>query len=98
MASLKKHWVRTDPWRGYYEYDNSVLGGSILAGYGDPYAESQNKEEKERIKKAKSILRKSKIPYKVAHARTSNVFSQVYDIVVDKENVTKAEKLLKAII
>jgi hypothetical protein len=98
MVSLKKKWISTDAWRGYYEYDNSVMGGSILAGYGDPYAERQNEAEKERIKKAKEILHSNKIPYKLATARTSNVFSSVYDIVVDKDNVAKAKALLKDVV
>jgi hypothetical protein len=97
MVSLKKHFVHTDAWRGYEEYDNSVAGGSFLAGYGDPYAESHNKDEMERIKNVKAILKKNKISHKLAHARTSNVFSNTYDIVVDKENVQKAKKLLKSV-
>lgn len=93
MVSLKKKWVRTDAWRGYYEYDNSVADGCFLA-----MNESQNKEEMDRIKKVKSVLRKNKIPHRVATARTSNVFSTAYDIVVDKKNVKKAKSLLKSVI
>jgi hypothetical protein len=98
MISLKKKWISTDAWRGYYQYDNSVMGGSILAGYGDPIADSHNEEEKKRIKAAKEILHSNKIPYKFAQARTSNVFSSVYDIVVDKDNVSKAKALLKEVV
>jgi hypothetical protein len=97
MVSLKKKWISTDAWRGYYEYDNSVMGGSILAGY-DLIAERHNEEEKKRIKQAKEILHSNKIPYKFATARTSNVFSSVYDIVVDKDNVAKAKSLLKDVV
>jgi hypothetical protein len=97
MVSLKKHWVRTDAWRGYYKYDNSVFSGSLLAGFGDPYAESRNEEEKKNLKKVKSILKANKIPHRLAQARTSNVFAGSYDIVVDKENVKKAKSLLRSV-
>lgn len=98
MVSLKKHWVRTDGWRGYYKYDNSVFSGSSLAGFGDPYAESCNAEEMKNIKMVKSVLNKNKIPYRLAQARTSNMFAGSYDIVVDKENVKKAKALLKGVV
>jgi hypothetical protein len=87
---LKKKWVNVGGWRGYYEYDNSVLGGSIH--WGDEY---HNKEEMERIKKAKAILKKSKISYRVKVATTSNVCANVFDVVVKKDDVTRAKKLLK---
>jgi len=93
MVSLKKKWVSTDPWRGYEEYDNSVADGCFLA-----MNPSQNQEEKERINKIKSTLKKNKIPHRLAYGRTSNVFSTAYDIVVDKKNVGKAKKLLKGVV
>jgi hypothetical protein len=95
---LRKHWVKTSDWRGYYEYDNSVADGSLLAGYGDPYAESHNRTEKERIAKVKSVLRKNKIPSRVAKARTSNLFAGSYDIVVAKKDLGKAKRLVKKVI
>lgn len=92
--SLRKKWVRTDAWRGYFEYDNSVFGGNILAAMGDPYGESQNKEEKQKQKHVASILRKNRIPYRIAYAQTSNVFSRVYDIVVSPKDVKRAKRLI----
>ncbi len=90
---LKKHWVRTDPWRGYYEYENAVAGGCFLAG--DRY---HNLSEMERIKRIKAILRKHGIAHRLARARTSNVFSQVYDIVVEPKQVKRAKRLLKDVV
>lgn len=93
--SLRKRWVRTDAWRGYFEYDNSVFGGSILAAMGDPYGESHNRQERETQKKVTSLLRKHKIPYRIAYAQTSNVFSRVYDIVVAPKDVKRAKQLIR---
>jgi hypothetical protein len=90
---LRKHWVATDAWRGYYEYDNSIAGGCILWGN-----EEHNREEMERIKKVKEILKKNKISSRTAKARTSNVFSGVYDIVVSPSNLKKAKKLVRKVI
>jgi CRISPR/Cas system-associated endoribonuclease Cas2 len=90
---LKKHWVKTDAWRGYYEYDNSVFGGSLLAG-----DVLHNNIERKLIRDAKEVLMKNKIPFRVLRAGTSNVFSQVYDVVVEKKNVDKAKKLLKGVV
>jgi len=93
MVSLKKKWVRTSAWRGYEEYDNSVADGCFLA-----MNSYQNEQEKDRISKIKSKLRKNKIPHRVAYGRTSNVFSTAYDIVVDKKNVGKAKKVLRGVV
>jgi len=90
---LRKHWKSIDAWRGYYEYDNSVTGGSLL--FGD---ETHNREEMDRINKVKQILRKNKIPSRVAKARTSNLFSGVYDIVVSPSDLKKAKKLVDTVL
>jgi hypothetical protein len=91
---LKKHWVWVDAgWRGYDEYENSVFGGSLL--FGD---EAHNEDEKEKIKKAKEILKKNRIPYRFKTSATSNVFSKSYDIIVAKENNARAKKLIKSVI
>jgi len=87
---LRKKWVSTDPWRGYYEYENSAFGGCILAG--DKF---HNEAEKEKIEEAKKRLRKAKIPFRFKTARTSNVFSIVYDIVVSKRDLPRAKRMLK---
>ena len=91
-VQLKKHWVRTDAWRGYYEYDNSVMDGCFM--YGNA---SHNQAEQERIKKARTILRKAKIPFRVKGAQTSNLFSTSYDVVVEPKNTKKAKSLLKKV-
>lgn len=98
MVSLKKKWVKTDDWRGYYQYDNAVHGGHMLNGYGDEVAETHNEAEKQKQDKIKRVLRENKIPFRLAYAQTSNVFSASYDIVVDKENVDKSKKLLKDVV
>jgi len=90
MVELKKKWVSTSPWRGYYEYENSVIDGHFRA-----MDETHNQFEQERIDKAKKILRKNKIPFRVKTAKTSNVFAVGYDVVVDKKNLTKAKAKLK---
>lgn len=92
MVKLKKRWVKTDAWRGYYEYDNSIMDGCFL--WGD---DTHNQAEKERIAKARKILRKAKIPFRVKGAQTSNVFSTGYDVVVDSKNVSKAKKKLRGL-
>lgn len=93
MVKLRKKWKRTDAWRGYEEYENSVADGCFL--WGD---ETHNKSEKERISKVKNVLKKNKIPHRVAKGKTSNVFSVCYDIVVDKNNVSRAKKLVDKVI
>jgi hypothetical protein len=90
---LKKHWRSTDAWRGVYDYEHSVADGCFLA-----MNDYHNKSETERIKTIKAILRKNKIPCKVATAQTSNVFSTGYDIVVAPNNVSRAKKLLKEVV
>jgi hypothetical protein len=89
---LKKHWVKMDAWRGYYQYDNSVLDGSFL--WGDNL---HNQSEMNRIKKAREILKNAKIPFRVKGTPTSNVFSSGYDVVVEPRNVNKAKRLLKKV-
>jgi len=85
---LHKRWVSTDAWRGYYQYDNAVIGGAL-------YDEASKEKYDERTKAAKAILKKNRIPYRIAYARTSNVFSTVWDIVVRKEDVKRATELMK---
>jgi len=52
----------------------------------------------DRINKVKQILRKNKIPSRVAKARTSNLFSGVYDIVVSPSDLKKAKKLVDTVL
>src|SRR3989344_1206501 len=88
----KSKFVHTDAWRGYYTFDNSVADGNFLAGYGDPYAERQNADEKERIKKIKDVLRKNKISFKFKTTKTSNLFSMGWDILVPPKDMKGAMK------
>lgn len=90
---LKKKWVSIDAWRGYYNYDNSVVDGSFL--YGN---ETHNKQEKEIISKSKKILKSNKIPHRLKTARTSNVFSVGWDLIVAPKDFNKAKKLLKGVV
>lgn len=91
----KSIWVRTDPWRGYFTFKNSVADGWIANAMGDPIGESHNESERQRMIKIKSILRKNNISYETKHTRTSNIFSIGYDILVPPEDVSKAKKLLR---
>lgn len=91
--TLRKHWVRTDPWRGYYEYENSVADGCFLSGDN-----SHNQSEMDRIHEVRKALRQNRIPNRLKTAQTSNVFSRGYDIVVAKEDVQKAKKVLEKVI
>jgi len=84
----KKHWVSTDAWRGYYEYENTIFGGSV-------YHEASAEQEKKNIAAIKKALRKANIPCKVKWASTSNVFSRVYDIIVRKEDVARGKQIVE---
>ena len=92
----KKKWVSTDAWRGYFTFDNSVADGWIPT-MEDSTVRGKTKDEQDRIKRIKSILRKNKINSREKYSRTSNVFSVGYDVIVPPSKVKRAKALLKGV-
>ena len=95
VIPLKKKWVSTDAWRGYYTFDNSIADGWMqsISDSGD----SHNDTEKDRMKAIQKVLKLRNIPYRTKYSRTSNVFSVGWDIVVAPSDKARADKIAKAI-
>jgi len=91
--SLKKHYIRTDGWRGYEEPINAICGANDTGTWSDSPCPSNVRELE--LTRAKSILRKNKISYKQAVCRSSNVFCVHVYICVHPENRERAKELLK---
>lgn len=87
--TLNKTWVKTDGWRGYYEFNNSVASGTFL--YSKPI---HNEAEEKRIAEYKKILKKNKIHCRLKTSKTSNVFAIGWDLIVSKINFDRANKLI----
>jgi hypothetical protein len=78
-------WVSTDPWRGYYEVESKVYekvhDDCILSGSVD--AEQLKRFDRDLIR----ILEKLGVRYARVFARSSNVFSQGYEVWVHKDDL-----------
>lgn len=94
--SLKKVWVRTDAWRGYYQPLNAVAGANDTGSWPDsPCPSSVRKAE---LKMAADVLRAAGIHYKTVYERSSNVFCTHVYLVVAEEWVETGRALVNPLI
>lgn len=94
--SLKKVYIATDAWRGYYEPKYAVCGANNTGNYLDsPCPETVCLSE---LRKASQILRKNDIPYKRTWCNTSNGFCIHGYLVVSEADVEKARELIKPLV
>jgi hypothetical protein len=94
--SLKKHYVRTDGWRGYEKPINAVCGANDTGTWSDSPCPSNVRYEE--LRKAKLILRRNKIPYKETACKSSNVFCMHVYVCVHPENLERAKELIQPLI
>jgi len=76
----RKIWHILDPWRGYYEFENSIYSSAFLMA--DTYG---NQEVEKEITEIKKKLKQQHIPYKIATTRTSNCCTVGVDVLVPLE-------------
>lgn len=94
--STKKHFVRTDGWRGYEEPIYAVCGANDTGTASDSPCRTEvaNKE----LGMVKSILRKAGIPCKHVYCQSSNVFCVHRYLVVPAEETERARGLIQPLI
>jgi len=92
MVSTKKRWVKTDDYHGYYEYEDSVYSATIPIGNPEMI-----KDENEKIKKIKNVLKEKKISFKIVNEKPQ-IIIPYYDVLVDKQNAERATQLIEKVI
>jgi hypothetical protein len=92
MVSTKKRWVKTDDYHGYYEYEDSVYSATIPIGNPEMI-----KDENEKIKKIKNVLKEKKISFKIVNEKPQ-IIIPYYDVLVDKQNAERATKMIEKVI
>jgi hypothetical protein len=91
MVSMKRRWVKTDDYHGYYEYTDSVYSATIPIENPD-----RTHEENEKIQRMKKVLKENKIPFKIANEKPQ-ITIPYYDVLVDKKNADRASKLIEKV-
>jgi hypothetical protein len=91
--SVKKVWVRSDAWRGYYKPVNAVCGANNTENWDDsPCPEKVCLSE---LSRARKVLRSNNIPSKRVWCQSSNVFCLHGYLVVPESQVVRAKELIK---
>lgn len=93
--STKKTYVKTDAWRGYYTFPNSVYDTWATGEWSDA-GENAGSKVKERIAKIRKALKEQGIASKVKATQTSNTFSTGVDVLVAPSNVERAKKIVES--
>jgi len=90
---IQKKWVKTDPWRGFYQQKYAIIGSSDTGMWSDSPAPSNdvNKE----LTGFQSFLRTKGIGSKIMNEQSSNVFMAKRWVVVEPSDFKKAKKLAK---
>lgn len=91
-GDFRVRWVKTDPWRGYYEVESDTY-----VKVHDDCILSYSEDERE-LKRFDTALREycdeHGIRYARVFARSSNLFSVGYDFFVAKEDVKRVEEFM----
>lgn len=93
QISLKKEWISTDAWRGFYRPINAVCGANDTGTWSDSPCPSNVRAEE--LRRAKKILRANNIPCKQSVCRSSNCFCVHVYLCVPPEDKDRAIGLLK---
>jgi hypothetical protein len=91
--SLKKTWISTDAWRGYYRPLNAVCGANDTGGWSDSPCPSDVRANE--LGMAKKTLRHNRINFKQTWSRSSNVFCVHVYLCVAPEDKQRAVEVLK---
>lgn len=82
------YWVRTDPWRGYYEIDKSKLRNWILLADDAILAGSEDAEELEKFdEELRELIEDRGGVWARVTLTTSNLFAAGYTLLVKKDSV-----------
>ena len=93
MVHKKGKWVSTDPWRGYYQPANAVIGASDTGMWSDsPCPEDEVIAE---LDKFRDHLKSKGISSVIKAGRSSNVFMVKQWVVVSPWDYSKAKKIAK---
>jgi hypothetical protein len=91
--SMKKVWVSSDGWRGYFTLANAVAGSSDTGSWDDsPCPSNSVTAELNAVKKA---LKKAGINYRTTWAPSSNIFCMHRYVVVAEEQVERGKEIVQ---
>lgn len=95
-GDIELKWVKTDPWRGYYDSyapagsDYVKIHDDVILAYSDDAVELKKFDDEVNAAFSNQGISRIRV-----FPRTSNVFSTGYDLYVDKKDKVKAESIIK---